>query len=171
MREILTLLGWHAAALITFVVSLAATLLATTWVARGAWWPSVIFQLFQRPAIARRLLLRTLLLAIVPMTLLFGVAGLAAAILGWAIFAPRWIAEQASAISWADDAAHPDVRERALAVRNRRRELLGESPLDGTSTWPQYIIDVAKGERQRRYQEQFDRNGLDPTALPSPPQS
>ena len=162
-------LSWHVALLVTFLAGLAMTLFGMNWVLKGAWWPSVIFQLFQRPAIAKRLLWRTLLFAVVPMTLLFGAAGLAAAILCWAIFAPRWIAEQASAIAWADDAAHPEVRERALAVRNRRRELLGESTLDGMSTWPQYIIDVAKGERQRRYQEQFDRNGLDATALPTPP--
>jgi hypothetical protein len=171
MREEMIALAWHAAVLVSFLTSLAATLFGTSWVLRGAWWPSVIFQLFQRPAIAQPLLWRSLLVAIAPITLLLGEAGLAAAILGWAIFAPRWIAERASAIAWADDAARPEVRERALAVRNRRRELLGEGSLDGTSTWPQYIIDVAKGERQRRYQEQFDRNGLDATALPSPPQT
>lgn len=156
------------ALIVAFLVAIGGVVLGLTWILGGPWWPTVAFQAGQRGKAVHGLLWKSFLVAVVPSTLMIGASGLASGVLLWVIFAPRWIGQHASANAWNDDEDQPDLRHRALEVRNRRNELLGQPALDGAASWPEYIIDAAKAERQRIYQERFERDGREDVTPAAP---
>lgn len=127
---------------------------AVTKLLSGPWWPSVAFQMAQRPRLFTRWFWGTLALSLMIGSAAAEVAGLYAALILWLIGAPRFLSSRANKKAW--EADHEETRLRAAAVRNRERERLGEPGVDGKAPWPQYIIDAARAERQRAYQEQFE---------------
>jgi len=141
-------------ALAAGVLVVIGAMFASTKILSGPWWPSVAFQIAQRPRLFTRWLWGTLALSLMVGSALADVAGLYAALILWIIGAPRFLSSRANKKAWQTD--HEDTRQLAIAVRNRERERLGQQALDGTGHWPQYIIDAARAERQKTYQEQFE---------------
>lgn len=137
-------------ALAVLAAGLAGVVAATLFVLRGPWWPTVLYQAGQRP----RSVYWPLFLSFVALTtvgfLPFGNAGLSAAALIWLFAAPRFAGWWATRRAWAND---PLVtQEAARTVRNRIRERSGEPEQPEGQSWPEYIVDVARAERQAKYE-------------------
>ncbi len=139
----------------TIVLASIAAGLAVLRLLSGPWWPSVIFQISQRSRLYTRPLWVSFGLALLLGSVLAGLAGAYAAIILWTLFAPQYLVRRGNAKAWREDESG-DIRIRALAVRNLERERLNLPELDGSSPWPQYIIDAARAERQKAYQAQFE---------------
>lgn len=147
--------GWldlaaRVAAFAVFTVGMIAIVAVTTVIVRGPWWPTVLFQAGQRP----RLVFWPLGLTYVVFTgvrfLPFGAPGLSAASLAWLFLAPQITSWWATRQAWTADDEHK--RESARAVRNRLRDRIGEPEQPVGISWPQYIVDVARAERQAKYE-------------------
>jgi Na+-transporting methylmalonyl-CoA/oxaloacetate decarboxylase gamma subunit len=131
-----------------------ATLL---FLARGPWWPSLIFQAGRRPQLFWTWLAASFALLFLLGATLAGGAGIAFAALAWLVLAPRIIGPVASRIAWKRDRRlAKDKVTAALAIRNRIRRARDESELADGLFWAEYVLDNARAEIQARYKPPGD---------------
>lgn len=153
----LTLILERLAILGIALVIIAALLAAALLIVRRPWWPSVVFQLGQRPWIFIDWLGGSFVALTMVLASLGGAAGMALATLLWLIAAPGVIGPIATKAAWKrDTAANPKADESAREVRNRvrRREMRAE--VSEGDFWPEYLLDRWRAEMQARYRPPGD---------------
>lgn len=142
------------AAAIFAVLLIGLSLLLRRWVS-WSWWPSLLFQAGQRPAVAQKWLLISFLVPSLPLFMLLGGGGLAIGVLGWILGAPAFVGRRIARAAWAEDdnATHEQARELRNEI-NQRRGLPDLPSPDGP--WRYYVIDAALTKRRARYRPPGD---------------
>lgn len=132
-------------------VTLLGTL-ALVWLLRGPWWPSMAFQLAHRRATFAPRLFWSFLIVLTVSYALVPHGGIAAGMLAWLVLAPRIVTWRGRKAAWKADRGEPELQREALAIRNRLRDRDGQNPQPGNRAWPEYVFDIERARRARRYQ-------------------
>lgn len=150
--SILAVLAARALVALVLAGATLAGTLALVWLLRGPWWPSMAFQLAHRRATFAPRLFWSFLIVLTVSYALVPHGGIAAGVLAWLVLAPRLVTWRGRKAAWKADQGEPDLQREALAIRNRLRDRDGQEPLAGDSDWPEYVFDVERARRARRYQ-------------------
>lgn len=120
------------------------------------WWPTLLLQTLYRPGlIFTRILLVMFFTAAVPIVVLPAGLGVGVMVLLWLTAVPGLTERWVRAAAWKRD--KPKDRSEAAAIRLSILARRGDDrTFDAAKPWPEYIVDIARLQRRRRYRPPGD---------------
>lgn len=115
------------------------------------WWPTLLLQTPYRPGLVfPRMLLVMLFTAAIPILVLPAGLGVGIMVLLWLTIVPGVAERWTRAAAWKRDTGRD--RSDAAAIRRSIMARRGDDRVfSGAKPWPEYIVDIARLHRQRRY--------------------
>lgn len=138
--------GGFNAAMVGVTLAMALTL----WAIAGPWWPTTVVQNGYRRRRSCWALLQALAISTTPIIILGADSAGFGAVL-FLLFGPKYVNWRVRRGAWRDD--DDDTRQRAREIRNRLRDRQEEQLVaEDAGPWPEYVNDVVRAQRERRYE-------------------
>lgn len=160
MTNILVLLLARSA-FVLIAIAFVAALVLTVRQVRGPWWPTLIFQLYQRPAATRLPLWGSLAMVIAIAGLAGGPAWLMTGVVLWAIVAPRHIARYASRRAWFSDKAIEDQENARRAEAEIARTETDTAPKPAPAIADERPVRLRAAAVRNRIRERLEEPPID----------